>query len=343
MAKQKTAKKKGPKGKKARAKAKLERQWGETAIVDDEKPRRVGNSRLLARSKKSQENNQTIRWAPDDRGLRESGSNNSGNQTKPGTSGVLKNNEPKYQSKKWRDNHNDNDNFGSDTEGDSEDEDAPVIQGLLSSIRKTKNKSEKPKKKSLARQADSQSDNEEVLTDTEMVIDANENESSESGEDSSDDDINDGTIYDHDDDESVVDLVRPGDEKLPLDLFHQRFSRDPLKKDELESTSQTSSSKVSVDGMFEFQVTTPSGGDTLPSPIFDSKTTPDDLKRVSESAFENNRSVLQRRWKRLNKSTMTEAQFPIYPFLARYMDAFMTTDSRKVRAGGMMIAFKPAP
>ena len=43
-------KKKGPKGKRARAKAKLERQWGEES--NETSTKRVGRSRLLARKEK---------------------------------------------------------------------------------------------------------------------------------------------------------------------------------------------------------------------------------------------------------------------------------------------------
>ena len=45
-----SGKKKGPKGKKARAKAKIDRQWGETRIENEEaQSRRIGNSRLLGK------------------------------------------------------------------------------------------------------------------------------------------------------------------------------------------------------------------------------------------------------------------------------------------------------
>ena len=45
-----SGKKKGPKGKKARAKAKIDRQWGEIRIENEEaQSRRIGNSRLLGK------------------------------------------------------------------------------------------------------------------------------------------------------------------------------------------------------------------------------------------------------------------------------------------------------
>jgi hypothetical protein len=328
----KTEKKKGPKGKKARAKAKLERQWGETAIVEDEKPRRVKNSRLLNRTNNSEEKNQTIRWAPDEK---KPTSTAPEKFSKPGFSGVLKNKKSSYHSKKQRENSD----FFSDSEEDSEDEETPVIQGLLSSIRKTKGKDASYKPKGSAREAGAQFDNEEemggeVLSDSEMG-DSSESENSENSEDEgnmSDDDVEDKT--DDKDDDSVSGHIGSSDDKRPLDLYHQRFSRDPLTKDELANTG-AASSKVTVNDILEFQVTTSSPVNGLDGPTFDSNTTPDELKRLAESSFEINRTVLQRRWKQLNKSKMTEVQFPVYPFLSRYMDMFVETSSRKVCSEGM--------
>ena len=94
----------------------------------------------------------------------------------------------------------------------------------------------------------------------------------------------------------------------------------------------SASNKVSMNDMLEFQVTIPSMTDDSSGENFDSNTTPGELKTLADSSFECNRTFLQRRWKRLDKSTMTETQFSIYPFLTRYMDLFVTTDSRKVRA-----------
>lgn len=330
MAKKKITKKKGPKGKKARAKAKLERQWGETAIIDDEKPRRVGNSRLLKRTKNG-ESNQTIRWAPDKKEGLEPNPKAPETFAKPAFSGVLKKKQPTFQSKKHRSSSDDDDDF-SDSEGDSEDEDTPAVHGLLSSIRRVKNKSENRKPQSASREVDAQVDNEgmgeDVFTDTEMGHSSESDLSDDEGG-ISDDNLKDGNG--DDDDGSISEHMHSSDDKRPLDLFHQRFSRFPLKKEELTNMSSTSN-KVSMNDMLEFQVMIPSMTDDSSGENFDSNTTPGELKTLADSSFECNRTFLQRRWKRLNKSTMTETQFSIYPFLTRYMDLFVTTDSRKVRA-----------
>ena len=50
---------------------------------------------------------------------------------------------------------------------------------------------------------------------------------------------------------------------------------------------------------------------------------------AAEGAFADNRKVLQRYWKQSQKK-MTDNQAPIYPFLTRYADMLISTNSRKV-------------
>ncbi len=327
MAKPKTTKKKGPKGKKARAKAKLDRHWGESAIVDDEKPRRIGKSRLLARTKKDDER-KTIRWASDDQRTREGETKPYSKESKADFQGALKNKKASFVSTKSS-VHNDDESF-SDSEIESDNEDDPPLQGLLRTIQKAKAKKEFPNRKANRRdpEEDSEIDDlqEDAAVDTVMEdCEGDNNEEDEIFLQSKD--INNEDEFD--DDDSVDEDGNSSSHKPALDLFHQHFRQEPLGQDELQNILPTTS-KATVNESVDMLLTVPFSDRSSHYPAFNFNTKPEDLQTLAESSFEGNRKILQLRWKRLNKVTMTKKQYPIYPFLTRYMDLFVKTDTRKV-------------
>lgn len=332
MVKQKTSKKKGPKGKKARAKAKLDRQWGESAIIDDEKPRRIGKSRLLARAKKDDER-KSIRWASDDKDKREMESTPSVPQPRTEFSGVLKNKKPPTFHSKKSHNHDDDESF-SNSEMDSENEDTPPLQGLLRTIRQSKTKTHvhTTNRRNVAQDLDEEEMNAEEISDAEMEDSDVEDDENDDEISIQDDDISDDEALE--DGDSVDENGTTPDGKRAIDLFHQHFSRKPLDQDGLKNSS-AETSKVTVNDNVELLLTLANSNDASDDPKFGSEIKPDDLQKIADSSFEGNRKILQHRWKRLNKNrnTLTEKQYPIYPFLTRYMDLLVTTDSRKVRIG----------
>ena len=112
-----------------------------------------------------------------------------------------------------------------------------------------------------------------------------------------------------------------------IDLFYQHFNRDPLPQEHLQSFSSTSH-KIKLDSATELHVVVdPSAEKDL---LFNSNTSHDDLRRLAASSFDGTRKVLKTRWMKHSSTLMTERQASIYPFLTRYMDMLITTESRKV-------------
>eukprot|EP00980_Cylindrotheca_fusiformis_P005884 scaffold1233_cov111-Cylindrotheca_fusiformis.AAC.10 len=198
-----STKKKGPKGKKARAKAKLEKRWGEVNVVDDgSKTKRVGNSRLLGKQK-----DKTIRWGE------------TTTQTIDGASRKDRDNEVALtkNTKKPRNARRSRHNDGVASSDESSDDDsaaAPVsVNSLLSSIRKsTKNKRiTEMRKTSRKMVTDEDSDDED------MGDDKSENEST--AEESETEFIEDGFLIN--DDAGDGDSVEGDDEEATIDFFRQ--------------------------------------------------------------------------------------------------------------------------
>jgi hypothetical protein len=298
-------KKKGPKGKKARAKAKLERQWGEETVLDkQDKPRR-GKSRLLSSSPKKKKRDNDSRQ---ERMI----------------------SEPTYEFP----NDVSEDDSSDDDEKESDTEAAAPMTNLLQSIR---NKISVPKQKA-----------SRVVQDQDDDSDDNMDENQDDEQQANDDDIM------QEDDDSDVDLEseseleteendvneneKDDDDYLEhTDLFRQRFSREPLLAGAEALTSNDQPViKLTLDANLELHVTAAAESD-LESRLLqikadnkDGSTEKDALQSISRESFECNRQVLQRQWKRKQKGLST-SQSQLYPFLSRYMDLLVTTDSIKVR------------
>lgn len=322
MAKQKSAsKKKGPKGKQARAKAKLDRQWGETAIIDDEKPRRVGKSRLKAKLKSDEK---TIRWAEQqteeevardatpEYSLPRITNDKNGRQHKP--SGSMR--------KGW----NSRNAFTSDDSEDSalEDEDESGVQGLLDAIKNSREMGPPSRTQSRKRENhvdgnDHEQMQEEPTSDVDM-------ENSE--DESSDDDLEPVESDDEEDMDEDLGHSDQIDDASNMDLFYGHFGRDPIPSETLKDIS-LENHKINVGSNTQLQIARPDKINDATSP-FSSETSFEDLKRLAASAFDGNRKLLQTRWKKLFKVLMSDRQASIYPCVARYMDMLVTTESRKV-------------
>jgi U3 small nucleolar RNA-associated protein 25 len=329
-------KKKVPKGKKARAKAKLDRQWGEVAKdTPDGSTQRVGKSRLKARRLLEQkEKAQAAATTMQD--VREN---------------IMQ--DPSITSKQARrkKHHRQDDDDSSaassilsdsaPNDANSDDEvEANPLNDLLTMLRKSKSKTSR---KSSGTELATEDDNYH-LRDSSTQQDEEEN-SSDDSDDGSDDDSEDDSMSDGSADESesagedIQDNVDPDNmAQSKLDLFRQRFERRPLKESEIiAEKSATSLTKIPIDasGSVELQVSTPyDRTDDMEEML--SMTTNKEWQQAALSTFTSaNQTILQRQWKHIHKKKTTSrqdtnefmgnVQAPLYSLLARYCDALVTT------------------
>ena len=168
---------------------------------------------------------------------------------------------------------------------------------------------------------------ENQLSSDEEMVDSTANDYDSAMEDeSTDEDLGDD---DNDDDDSIEASINNKNE----DLFHQRFSQEPL-NESMCSANPSTITKVSVDASVELHISSATKDKSLTDLLLKEK----DPKKVSkywqkcaQSSMEGNRKVLRNQWKRFNKS-FTDRQCPIYMALSRYADLFVTTESLKVRS-----------
>jgi U3 small nucleolar RNA-associated protein 25 len=325
-------KKKGPKGKKARAKARLDRQWGEVENKKEGKTfsttQRVGKSRLKARRKASSdsivppEDAPTKLWNP---------SNHTDHR----------------QEKKQRKHRHDDDDASisdddsstthghHDDQSDMENEvEVNPLNHLLSMIRKSK---KKIKKSHVKERVSDYVDDDEVLAaddDKDNHESAPEDHDDSSNGDDDDDDslLNDDDMSD-DDERSDTEIMDDPDDRF----LGRRYDRPPLTKVELESLDNPKKSvrKVVIDSNTELQVSSTPFGDM--QELLNIQTN-DEWQQTARETFEQtNRAVLQRQWKRVHRQRkpqggdsqafLHDVQAPLYSFLARYADVFVTTGS----------------
>ena len=331
--KSKSDKKKGPKGKKARAKAKLDRRWGETTIQDDEnQTRRIGKSRLLAKS----QDRSSVRFGE---------KSTERQKVQTSSTGILRNREGSKEQTYYssRKRHDDDDSSFSDSDNDSDLEiEITPLSNLLSSIKQSSKKKGKSKKGERTN-FDPESDDEEAEMEEdnsgEDEMEEDEESLSENGETEN---LDNGVEIDDDDDDADDDSVLVtengvgGDREPALDLFRQRFSSIAMSESELENASPLTT-KIPIERSHELHLSTLSKEksdiflDGLLPTSKNSKRSSGEWQEITEQSFSGNRKVLQRQWKRVNKTKlMTDHQASIYPFLTRYTDLLVTTESRKV-------------
>ncbi|KAL3912018.1 MAG: hypothetical protein SGARI_001363, partial [Bacillariaceae sp.] len=330
-------KKKGPKGKKARAKAKLEKQWGEVAVQGGTTSR-IGKSRLAARTQQ-----------------REAFQNRSNGNEKTADWGQSRHREYQKQQRHKRpaadtdsssisedDSSSDEDPVGGfESDRDDEVDAAKPLNDLLSMIRKSKTKIKKRHQEERMKGRVEEEDDEDDDDDDDK------SERSGSGSSSEDEDSlsSDDGCMDQDepsavsvkDDAAFHDVADDSDR---AEIFRQRFCRQPLSQEELQSfdTLAKSSQKIPIDSQnsFDLQVSTPVVGISDMEDLLSLKTNNDWQQKAEETFSTNTKAVLQRQWKRIqrkkhqrdeedDKKLMDNVQAPLYSFLARYSDMFVTT------------------
>lgn len=322
----KQAKKKGPKGKKARAKAKLERQWGEVAIVDEENTtKRIGNSRHLAAQKKSTAGG--VSWGGET--TLEKKHVKPKESTAPVVSkGIMKKTSTKLERINYRRRVNDGSSSSSDESSDEElDNETMPLDLLMSKIKKVQ------KKKKVATKYVEEDDDVDIPMQKELSSDERSAESLDSEEEEDDDASMSDQSADADDVDDNVSIENDEDESA-IDIFRTRFSRKPLTSEEVDSISQPSRDSVSIGGPTELLLTGKCIGDELK----DFETSEKDQSKLEEHwkkcAMKNlgtSRKVLNKSWKKFNsKKDFTSRQAPLYTALSSYADLFSITNSIKV-------------
>jgi hypothetical protein len=311
--KKSTEKKKGPKGKKARAKAKLERQWGEEAADGDKRiTKRVGNSRLLGKqaSKPVRLGGKTTNII--------AGASEKERKTSKESSKTI-------QIRR----HSPNDGVSSSDESsddDSENESA-AVNTLLSTIRKSSMKKSKAGKRKNIEHMTEENESGDKMEENKSE---NESHSEEEGDDESVEDDTEIAEEINDDDDASV---QADGDKTTIDFFRQRFSRQPQTVPKL--TADAPAVKRIPTGV-PFELLVSDNGNELDDLLVTEKDPTkcsEHWQKCAQTAFEGSRKVLQQQWKTFNKNKkgLTSIQAPIYAALARYADVFVTADSMKVR------------
>ena len=333
-------KKKGPKGKIARAKAKLERQWGEvTKEGDAASQKRVGRSRILARRPRAGGKEQPQRQPKTedtDNGDVLVDWNDAMFDTKNNTTAT----------------RNDDDDSSTPSEDDEEeDQDDEIVGGgvfyskLLNTIRKkTKQNHHRHDDDDSEEEGD---DGDRTMEDDEhehaannnnnkMLLEDDSGESDEEEDDQEGDQTNTSTLND--------------DNSDTLDLFGNRFSNnETLPEDETQREAflrslQQQTEKVAVphvNPMLELQVSktllddiTSSMGVMATTDVTSSNNmSKKSWTKLAHQSFAGNRDVLKRRWEEVQsqRSTLSSLQSVLYPFVTRYADCLVTCNSKKVR------------
>lgn len=323
-------KKKGPKGKIARGKAKLERQWGEVA-KEDAVPKRSGKSRILSRQK--QANN------------RKTTKNN--NEVEEDNGEVLMDwNDPSFDTKpaivmKSGNDDDDDDSYSSrsdaEEEGDEIDGGGAFYSKLLNTIRKTKQNNN----------FDSGDDSEEEDEDSAMEDDDTRNTGKMMKHDS-DDESDDG-----EEDDKMKATTEQAVDEAAFDFFGKRFSNnnsnnqndslavpalpeDEAEREEIIRQLHQQTKKIGVphvDPMLELQASKEFLEDMG---VSNNSNNMSKLawKKLAYQSFGCNRDLLKRRWEELmanRNNNLSSLQSVIYPFVTRYADCLITCKNKKVR------------
>ena len=236
---------KGPKGKKARAKAKLEKQWGETVVYDHgrETTRRHqqrGGDRRPNFDRQQNHSSYATSTNAVAGSMTKSSLGKTYNNRKDGHNG---HDDDRYNKSQ---NMNGNDDDDDDDDDDGQQEENP-LDGLLSMIRKTsRNKKKTISMAKTTSVGNSEDEDDDVgpshLDNDSMSDDDDDDDDDDSVSDSDEDDDNDSETdvrdSDDDDDDAVGIMMTDGrstngqkdghNGKKIVDIFRQRFSQQPL-------------------------------------------------------------------------------------------------------------------
>ena len=321
-------KKKGPKGKIARGKAKLERQWGEVA-KEEAAPKRKGKSRILSRQKPSTGRKSNSSVVEEDNGE------------------VLMDwNDPSFDTKPAIVKSGDDDSYSSrsdaEEEADEIDGGGAFYSKLLNNIRKTKQNNN----------FDSGVDSDEEDGDSAMEDEGNGNNGRMIPNDS-DDESDDG----EEDGKSKSTIEQDMDESA-FNFFGKRFSNtnnnqngglavpalpeDETEKEETIRQLHQQTEKVGVphvDPMLELQVS---------KELLEDMGVANDSNNMSKQAWKQlayqsfgcNRDVLKRRWGEMmanRNNNLSSLQSVLYPFVTRYADCLISCKTKKVRMPSKLV------
>lgn len=320
IAKSKKEKKKGPKGKKARAKAKLERQWGEE--VDEVQQHQMslarrGQSRLQDNRKKH-------------------GANHQGKSD----------GDSLWNKHREEFDPEDDSSTASSDDGDGNDNSA-ALSLLLEDIRKKSPKSKRKKKdqnESISRIIDEQDLHQEENGEDSMQLVEEEEEEMETSEDE-DEQSEDEVIHEDDED----------DQTLIKDPFSSHFLREALPDDEDAVSKITATQKYVkvptsfLDRSLELQLSGPPA-ESQKTPCSAATAAEHQWNDTASSLFQYNRKVLRQGWRKINKRVVrydvesrledslpkdrifSSLQCTLYPSLATYSDILITAETRQNRS-----------
>jgi len=361
--------KKGPKGKKARAKAKLEQVWGEH--VDEEARQaskfRKGKSRLTpatetttttTQQRRHQKEKEVDPLSTNRRGLKtsfESFLERKDNLYQHEQEQKLKQRQYTHQKKNKRYNAAHNDESSDEDDSDEEMGGVDSSGGSLSHLLKRINGPKKSSSRKIAVESDDDDDsnvNSDAASDddddTESVSSASSSFSNQSHSDSDDDDMDMVA-------EENIDLPKGAAE----DPYEAHFSKKPLPQ--LDSTDNTNnlmphlakSSKANTSSLLSSSMQV-----HLSGPILDSfetltgslpdKTKPKQMwKAFARGPQQHTRQVLSRNWNSVNRNALKRSQRArsenendislsplqqvLYPAISNYADVLISMESRQNR------------
>mmetsp|Transcript_20420 Transcript_20420/g.50052 ORF Transcript_20420/g.50052 Transcript_20420/m.50052 type:complete len:871 (-) Transcript_20420:1456-4068(-) len=359
-----STKKKGPKGKKARAKAKLERQWGEVAIIDDEKnaTKRIGKSRLKAQEKKISSGGGGVSWGGETT-LESKKNNNDDDETTERASsntpvvskGIMKKktSSTKFEQRKKNRRRSYNDSSSdesSSSDEESDNDETMAMNVLMSKIKKSMKKKKRAAKRAMEEDMVEEEQEDEVDTPMEKEVSSDDEEESEGSSESEDEEDNDASMPDDPTNADILDdddaSIENDQDESAIDIFRTRFSHKPLSGEEVDSISQPSRDSISIGGSTELLLTRKSIviGDNELKDHFErtseekqddqSKRDEQHWKKSAMKTLESSRKVLSQSWKRFNnnkKDFFTSRQAPLYTALSSYADLLSITSSMKER------------
>jgi len=304
-------KKKGPKGKKARAKAKLERQWGEEAPEKTKSDgKRIGRSRILSNGKGHARSTTT-------------------HPTSDTLDPTLEQDIEEHQEDQNQSNENDIDVDSHSSMSDDENTDLTAGGAYFSKLIKNIKASNKQRGDSGSDSESEESDDDDTAENHGRGVEIEESASELESEDDADD---------HEDDGVGGKNTDPGD-----DFFEKRFSstsplpEDTGKRDELiRQLQQTDKILVPhADPTLELQVSKSLVAEMGISP--GNAEPKQKWKRLSKESYAGVNEFLKQGWEKVKndqmrqKSTLSSLQSTLHPFLTRYTDCLFTPKSSAVR------------
>jgi U3 small nucleolar RNA-associated protein 25 len=358
---------KGPKGKKARAKAKLDRQWGEVNLQENSTTgapgsrgtKRIGKSRLLGTTTIRQERmSRTLEQQQHQQQQQQQQQQNHQSRTVTTTYTDSRQRQQRHGGHQDSDSTDDSDSMSTSTSHDEDNMDrnrVDPMNELLSMIQKSK-KTKNIKKGIVVDDKMVSSSQQkyrvgDILEDDGEITTTNIENESHDGSDEEEGSIDDENNNDDDaavDDDEIDDIPNDEDDASVLqnldtpssgevDVFRQRFRREPFVQSQLQKSgggggsgsgttdassnpSHTTMKKIQITPTLELQINEPTCCPTSLS--WSSSVTEiennlinvqqkgnnekNDWQSLSVATFSSNRVVLQRQWRKRHRKKKTK-------------------------------------